>query len=107
MGRHFRYLTYILWSYQILRQSFDLSNTGLLLNNGLYELGLNERNCSVLLIALLVLAVRGVMRERKRNIMEWLSEQNFLFRYAVYWSAVLLITFSLDIMGQEFIYFQF
>jgi alginate O-acetyltransferase complex protein AlgI len=92
---------------QILRQSFDLSNTGLLLNNGLYELGLNERNCSVLLIALLVLAVRGVMRERKRNIMEWLSEQNFLFRYAVYWSAVLLITFSLDIMGQEFIYFQF
>lgn len=92
---------------QILRQSIDLSNTGLLLNNGLYKLGLNERNMSILLLALLALAVHSAMREMGWNILSWLSKQNIFFRYAVYWAAVLLITFSLDITGQEFIYFQF
>ncbi len=92
---------------QILRQSFDLSNTGLLLNNGLYELGLNERNMSILLLAMLILAVYSVLKERKVNVIEQLSRQNAVFRYAVYWGIVLLITFSLDITGQEFIYFQF
>ena len=94
-------------AFQILRQSFDLSNTGLLLNNGLYELGLNERNISILLLAVLLLAAYSILRECKINVMEQLSRQNALFRYAVYWTIVVLITFSLDITGQEFIYFQF
>lgn len=94
-------------AFQILRQSFDLSNTGLLLNNGLYELGLNERNMSILLLAFLILAVYSVLKEQKINVIEQLSGQNAVFRYAVYWTIVLLITFSLDITGQEFIYFQF
>lgn len=94
-------------AFQILRQSFDLSNTGLLLNNGLYELGLNERNISILLLAFLLLAAYSILRECKINVMEQLSRQNALFRYAVYWTIVVLITFSLDITGQEFIYFQF
>lgn len=94
-------------AFRILRQSLDWSNTGLLLNNGLYELGLNERNMSILLLALVVLAAHSVMRELGWNILERLSGQNAIFRYAVYWGAVLMITFSLDITGQEFLYFQF
>ena len=91
----------------ILRQSFNWSNTGLLLNGGIYQLGLDERNLSILAAALLALAACSVMRELGWNVLERLSRQNAVFRYAVYWSAVLLITFSLDISGQEFIYFQF
>lgn len=94
-------------AFQVLRQSLDWSNTGLLLNNGLYELGLNERNMSILLLAFLVLAAYSVMKELGWNILERLSKQNVVCRYAVYWGAVLLIAFSLDIVGQEFIYFQF
>ncbi|MEH2958134.1 MBOAT family O-acyltransferase [Candidatus Merdisoma sp. JLR.KK006] len=94
-------------AFRILKQSLDWSNTGLLLNNGLYELGLNERNMSILLVALAALAVHSVMKELGINILERLSGQNAVFRYAVYWGAVLLITFSLDITGQEFLYFQF
>ena len=78
-----------------------------MLNNGLYELGLNERNISILLLAVLLLAAYSILRECKINVMEQLSRQNALFWYAVYWTIVVLITFSLDITGQEFIYFQF
>lgn len=91
----------------ILKASFNLSNTGLILNGGLCELGLDERNLFMLLTALLVLAVYSLMKESGRNVPEWVSGQNGIFQYALYCGAVLLITFSLDITGQEFIYFQF
>ena len=91
----------------ILKESFNWSNTGLLLNGGVYELGLDERNLSILALALIALAIHSVMKELRWNVQERLSRQNAVFRYALYWSAVLLITFSLDISGQEFIYFQF
>lgn len=91
----------------ILRSSFDLSNTGLLLNGGLSQLGLDGRNMSILILGLVVLAVNSVMKERGCMVREWLLEQNIIFRFSAYWGALLLIIFSLDIVGQEFIYFQF
>lgn len=91
----------------IIRESFNFSNIGLILNNGLCQLGLDERNMMILLVGLLVLAVASVMNEYKIGVLEWLSAQNAIFRYCVYWGAVLLITLSIDITGQEFIYFQF
>lgn len=91
----------------ILKNSFDLSNIGLVLNGGFYQMGLDERNMSILLLGLSILVIYGLMKVSGRNVQEWLSGQNIIFRFAVYWGAVLLITFSLDITGQEFIYFQF
>lgn len=94
-------------AFLILRRCTLLSNTGLLLNGGLYQLGLNERNMTILAIALLALLIVSVMRERGIQVLAWLSGQNIVFRYAVYWSGLVLILFSMDIVGQEFIYFQF
>lgn len=91
----------------ILKNSFDLSNIGLILNGGFYQLGLNERNMSILLLSLLILLLYSLMKETGRDVLAWLSEQNILFRFIIYWGAVFLIVCSLDIMGQEFIYFQF
>ena len=91
----------------ILKESFKLDNTGLLLNDGIYQLGLDTRNMNILFIALLVLLVVSYMKEKGKNAYEWLSAQNALFRYVLYWGAILLIILSLDITGQEFIYFQF
>ena len=92
---------------QILSRSAEVSNIGLLLNGGLYQLGLNERNMMILFVGLLALLISGLMAEKGINVLEWLSEQNIVFRYIVYWGAIVLIIFSLDITGQEFIYFQF
>ena len=86
----------------ILKKSLDLDNIGLILNDGLYQLGLDTKNMNILLFSILILAVVSYMKEKG-----WLSSQNLAFRYAVYWGAVVLILFSLDITGQEFIYFQF
>lgn len=92
---------------EILRRSLMWSNTGLILNGGLYQMGLDQRNMMFLLIALAALFAVSVMRERGIHVLAWLSKQNVVFRYAVYWSGLVLIIFSMDIMGQEFIYFQF
>lgn len=92
---------------QILKRSLNISNIGLLLNDGLFQLGLNTRNMMLLLIGLAALLICSVMRERGTDVLKWLSEQNAVFRYAAYWAALVLIMFSVDISGQEFIYFQF
>lgn len=94
-------------AFYILKNSLNISNIGLLLNGGLYQLGLNERNISILFTGIFFLILYSLMRERKMDVLDWLSSQNVFFRYMVYWGIVTLITFSLDITGQEFIYFQF
>ena len=91
----------------ILKRSFDLSNIGLILNDGIYQLGLNTRNIDILAIGIGVLFITGCLKERGMNVGVWLSKQNFVFRYGLYWAALSLIILSLDITGQEFIYFQF
>ena len=91
----------------ILKKSLDLDNIGLILNDGLYQLGLDTKNMNILLFSILILALVSYMKEKGKNLYSWLSSQNLVFRYAVYWGAVVLILFSLDITGQEFIYFQF
>jgi len=91
----------------ILKNSLDFSNLGLIWNGGMYQLGLDQRNMSILLLGLVVLVLYSCMKETGYNVQEWMSRQNVIFRYALYWGAVLMITFSLDISGQEFIYFQF
>ena len=91
----------------ILRASFDLSNIGMVLNDGIYELGLNTRNMNLLVIALAALVTAGCMRKRGVDVRKWLSGQNLAFRYMIYWGAVIMIILSLDLSGMEFIYFQF
>lgn len=91
----------------ILLGSLRLSNVGLILNGGLLQLGLDQRNMSILLFAIGLLLAHSLMRERGMDVTAWLTSQNAVFRYAVYWTVLLLIVFSLDMTGQEFIYFQF
>lgn len=92
---------------RILKRSAELTNSGLLLTGGLYELGLDEKNIAILLIALAALLFSSLIKESGRDTLEWLRRQSIVFRFVLYWGAVILITLSLDITGQEFIYFQF
>ena len=94
-------------AFYILKKSLDLDNIGLILNDGLYQMGLDTKNMNILLFSILILALVSYMKEKGKNLYSWSSSQNLAFRYAVYWGAVVLILFSLDITGQEFIYFQF
>ncbi len=91
----------------ILRNSFVLQDFTWFLSTDRLRLGLNGTNLLILFLAVCVLAVTEIMKERKIQLLKWLSSRNFLIRYGVYWGAMLFLLASMNIMGQEFIYFQF
>ena len=71
------------------------------------NLGLDMRNTIFLFLGILILFAASLVRRNSINLIDWISSKNYMMRYAVYWVCVLFILFSLDIGGQEFIYFQF
>lgn len=91
----------------IIRNSLIVNGTGAHAEDGIFDYGLDERNLVILAIAVIVLIIVGIIKEKCGNALEWLSGKPVAIRFLAYWSAVVLIILSLDIMGQEFIYFQF
>lgn len=84
----------------------------MLFNGSLYELGISRQQANVLLVALAVLLLADLIRERKKQrIDEFLSAQNLWFRWLVLiFMLVLVIVYGA--YGQvydakQFIYFQF
>ncbi|PHU40354.1 membrane-bound O-acyltransferase family protein [Pseudobutyrivibrio ruminis] len=93
---------------QVLKASVKLDNVSeVLAGGGIYNLGIDKMGLIMLGIAVLLLFVVSIMRENKINPIEWISSKHFVVRYATYWLIVILIIFSLDLTGKEFIYFQF
>ncbi len=97
---------------KLWKSALSTFNPWILFDGSLYNLGLDEKNFRVMLIALVVLGISGIMREQiKRPIREWLAEQNIVFR----WGMLLLLVFSIAVFGmygpgynaQAFIYEQF
>ncbi len=86
-----------------LWQCTQLQNIG----NIFYMLGLNGRNCCILITALAVLIFFSILRERNISVLKWLDNKNTVIRYFIYWLLLLFIVSSLDTSGKEFIYFQF
>ena len=93
---------------QVLKSSLKLDNVkDVLFGEGIYNLGIDPMDFVMIIAAVLLLFTVSLMREHKVNPIEWISKRNFVVRYATYWAIVLLIIFSLDLTGKEFIYFQF
>ncbi|MBP5597434.1 MAG: MBOAT family protein [Pseudobutyrivibrio sp.] len=93
---------------QVLKSSVKLDNvSAVLTGGGIYNLGIDKMGLIMLGIAVLLLFVVSLMRENGINPIEWISSKHFVVRYATYWLIVVLIIFSLDLTGKEFIYFQF
>ena len=92
---------------QVLKASVKLDNVSAVLTGGIYNLGIDKMGLIMLGIAVLLLFVVSIMRENGVNPIEWISSKHFVVRYATYWLIVVLIIFSLDLTGKEFIYFQF
>ena len=74
---------------------------------GIFEIGLDKHNWCLLLIGVAILFCSSLMRSRSITLSEWISSKIFLIRYALYWGTMIMIMFSMDITGKEFIYFQF
>ena len=79
----------------ILRNSFVLQDFTWFLSTDRLRLGLNGTNLLILFLAVCVLAVTEIMKERKIQPLKWLSSKNFLIRYGVYWGAMLFLLASI------------
>ncbi|MCR4695253.1 MAG: MBOAT family protein [Pseudobutyrivibrio sp.] len=92
----------------VLKNSLKLDNVkSFITGGGIYALGVNKVGLVVMITAFILLFVCSLIKEKKIAPIEWISSKNFIIRYAIYWTIVTLIVFSLDLNGQEFIYFQF
>ena len=91
----------------ILKNSTRLGNIGIIMTDDIYSMGLSSFECNILLISIIALFICSYMREKKIAVQEWILQQNPLFRYLLYWIAMVLILISVDMSGAEFIYFQF
>ena len=92
---------------KILKKCLRLTNIGLFFNDRIFELGLSSFNVFMLLLGGAALFVFSAMKEKGMSVLGWLSAQGAWFRFAVYWFLLLMILFSLNLTGTEFIYFQF
>ena len=91
----------------IFKKTFYFWEYRSLFIQGVDQMGLDYRNVFILLVCLLVLLFVSILNERRQNALDWLMQQNTVFRYAIYWCLLLALLLSLDISGVEFIYFQF
>lgn len=92
---------------KVIWRGMKLTNIGMFMNDSLFELGLNPFNFGMLLAGTTILLMFSLMKEKKICVLNWLSSQLTVFRLAVYWTILLMILFSLNMTGKEFIYFQF
>lgn len=75
------------------------------------SLGLSGAQLNMIVMALLIIVIVDVLREKKLNIIRWLDEQGVVFRWLCYiCSALTVLLAAVQNLGQstgEFIYFRF
>lgn len=93
------------------KKIFFQFNPTILLGEEMYNLGLSSLQLLFLLVAICILLFVDYLHEKGKSIRLFLNNQNFLFRWLVYYIAVLGILISaLQTFGQDagmFIYAQF
>lgn len=86
-------------------------NPTILLSDVIFSYGLNEFQWQCLLMAIIILLLVDWIHEKGWHIQAFIEKQNLVFRWGVYYGAILLIIISiLQTFGQDagaFIYFQF
>lgn len=111
IGRYFSRANGFMDALSMLKRTFTTLDFWVLYNGSLTQLGLSEKDVSLLVLAVLVLFVVGVYQERGFSIRQFISEQNLVFRWGVYFAAVIsILVFGVYGIGYDvtnFIYMGF
>lgn len=93
--------------FKMLKSLFTVYNPWILFNDSIFELGLDIKECMLLLLAVLLLFAVS-FRQRKGEVGEWLLKQHLILRWTVYIAGILLIvvygTYGFGFDAQDFIY---
>lgn len=77
--------------FRLMRNSITYYNPWILFDGSLYKLGLDRSNFILLIIALLILIVISLLQEHGVRIREKIAEQNIVFRWIVYYAAIMFV----------------
>lgn len=98
-------------AFDIIKRIVHMNNPLLLANGGLYDLGLNEKNFAVALIAIAILLIADLFKYNGIRIRNLILDSWLIIRWPICIAAVLaVIVFGVWGSGYEqtsFIYFQF
>lgn len=67
---------------------FTLHNPQILFDNSLFGLGLNQKECEVLCLSLLILLLSSILQEKGVIIRDWFSRQCLIVRWGIYLCAI-------------------
>lgn len=92
---------------KMLGSLFTVYNPWILLNDSLFELGLDIKECMLLLLSVLLLFAVS-WKGRTKEVGNWLMKQHLILRWTVYIGGILLIvvygTYGFGFDAQDFIY---
>ncbi|EHR32613.1 MBOAT family O-acyltransferase [Helcococcus kunzii] len=76
---------------RLMKNSLTVRNPWILCDGSLYKLGLDRPNFNLLIIAILILTVISLLQEHGVKIRESIAEQNIIFRWIVYYAAIMFV----------------
>lgn len=92
--------------YGIFRQMLTVFQT-----TGIYEIGLDKGNWSVLCFGIMVLMTVDMVHERGCSVFRWINQQTLWFRWILYlgliWCVIMFGIYGVGYDSSQFIYFQF
>lgn len=92
---------------RMLKSLFTVYNPWILFNDSVFGLGLDLKECMLLLLAILLLFAVS-LRQRKADVGDWILRQHLILRWAVYIGGILIIvvygTYGFGFNAQDFIY---
>lgn len=74
-----------------MKNALTERNPWILFDGSLYKLGLDRPNINLLIISVLILIVISLLQERGVKIRETIAEQNIIFRWLVYYAAIMFV----------------
>lgn len=74
-----------------MKNALTERNPWILFDGSLYKLGLDKPNINLLIISVLILIVISLLQERGVKIRETIAEQNIIFRWLVYYAAIMFV----------------
>ena len=93
---------------KMIRSLFTFRNPWILFDNSIFRLGLNQKECEVLGLSLLLLLFVSILQERGIVLRNWFVRQCLPVRWSIYLCAVcgiwVLGTYGFGFDANDFIY---
>jgi D-alanyl-lipoteichoic acid acyltransferase DltB (MBOAT superfamily) len=111
IGRYFSRAPNLMTALRMIKRTFSTFNPWVSSEDVFIQMGLNEKNLQLLVVAMLVLLVVGILQEKGYHLREKIAEQNIVFRWALYLAVIFVVLifgiYGIEYVETDFIYMGF